>query len=92
MKRLSLSAALLLGVAVCANAQGLGPSLNQGLKYDGTYASVSVVNNSQGNTWTSGGSQPRVQEPAPTLTIPHARAEFPWQGYTLSGNVPRAVT
>jgi hypothetical protein len=21
------------------------------------------------------------------LTIAHARAEFPWQGYTLSGNV-----
>ena len=87
MKRLSLSAALLLGAAVCANAQGLGPSLNQGLKYDGTYVGVSVVNNSQGNTWTSVGSQPCVQESAPTLTITHGRAEFPWEGYTLSGNM-----
>jgi hypothetical protein len=98
MKRLSLPCLLLLGVAVgaleprlqlvvAANAQGLGPSMNQGLNYDGTYAGVSVVNNSRGNTWTSGGSQPCVQEPAPTLTITHGRAEFPWQGYTLSGNV-----
>ena len=61
--------------------------MNQGLNYDGTYAGVSVVNNSQGNTWTSGGSQPCVQEPAPTLAITHGQAQFPWQGYTLSGNV-----
>jgi hypothetical protein len=98
MERLSLPCLLLLGVAVgpmepglrlvaAANAEGLGPSMNQGLNYDGTYAGVSVVNNSQGNTWTSGGSQPCVQEPAPTLTITHGRAAFPWQGYTLTGNV-----
>ena len=62
MMRLSLSSVLLLGLAVCAlhpgaaaNAQGLGPSMNKGLNFDGTYAGVSVVNNSQGNTWTSGG-------------------------------------
>jgi hypothetical protein len=89
---------LFVGVAVCAaypslqpvtaaNAQGLGPSMNKGLNYDGTYAGVSVVNNSQGNTWTSGGSQPCVAEPAPTLTISRGGAEFPWQSYTLSGNV-----
>jgi len=94
MKRQSFSPILLFGVAVCvlhtvvaANAQGLGPSMNQGLNYDGTYAGVSVVNNSQGNTWTTGGSQPCVAEPAPTLTITHGRAEFPWEGFTLSGNV-----
>ena len=86
MKRLSLSAMFVLGIAVYANAQGLGPSMNQGLNYDGIYAGVSVVNNSQGNTWISGGSQPCVQEPAPTLSIARGRAEFPWQGYTLSGN------
>jgi hypothetical protein len=57
------------------------------LNYDGTYAGVSVVNNSAGNTWTSGGSQPCVAEPAPTLTISRGHAQFPWQGYTLTGNV-----
>ena len=94
MKRPTCSLTLFVGVAICAlqpaaatNAQGLGPSMNKGLNYDGTYAGVSVVNNSQGNTWTSGGSQPCVQEPAPTMTITHGHAEFPWQGYTLSGNV-----
>lgn len=87
MKRLSLSAMFVLGIAVYANAQGLGPSMNQGLNYDGIYAGVSVVNNSQGNTWTSGGSQPCVQEPAPTLSIARGRAEFPWQGCMLGGNV-----
>ena len=99
MMRLSLSSMLFLVFALSvlppaatANAQGLGPSMNKGLNYDGTYAGVSVVNNSQGNTWTSGGSQPCVQEPAPTMTISRGRAEFPWQGYTLSGNVTRAVT
>ena len=70
-----------------ASAPGLGPSKNMGLNYDGTYVGVSVVNNSQGNTWTSGGSQPCVQEPAPTLTISRGQARFPWQGYTLTGNV-----
>ena len=44
-------------------------------------------NNSAGNTWTSGGSQPCVTEPAPTLVISHGRAQFPWQGYMLTGNV-----
>ena len=73
--------------AASAAAPGLGPSKNLHLGYDGTYAGVSVVNNSQGNTWTTGGSQPCVQEPAPTLTITHGRAEFPWQGFTLTGNV-----
>jgi len=93
MKYQSFTPMLLLGVALCAlsaaaaNAQGVGPSMNKGLNYDGTYPGVSVVNNSQGNTWTSGGSQPCVAEPAPTLTISHGHAEFPWQGYTLSGNV-----
>jgi hypothetical protein len=98
MERLSLPCLLLLGVAVgapepglqlvaAANAQGLGPSMNQRLNYDGTYVGVSVVNNSNGNTWTAGGSQPCVQEPAPTLTITRGQAQFPWQGYTLSGNV-----
>ena len=94
MKRQPFSPMLVLGVALCAlqpvaaaSAQGMGPSMNKGLNYDGTYAGVSVVNNSQGNTWSSGGSQPCVQEPAPTLTIAHGRAEFPWQGYTLNGNV-----
>ena len=59
MMRLSLSSMLLLGFAVSdlqpvatANAQGLGPSMNKGLNYDGTYAGVSVVNNSQGK-WTN---------------------------------------
>jgi hypothetical protein len=98
MRHLGFSAMVLLGIAAgapqltvlpidAAHAQGLGPSMNKGPNYDGTYAGVSVVNNSQGNTWTSGGSQPCVAEPAPTLTITHGRAEFPWQGYTLSGNV-----
>jgi hypothetical protein len=98
MKRLFLPCMLLLGVAACApqpgyqpvaaaGSPGLGPSKNLGLNYDGTYAGVSVVNNSKGNTWTSGGSQPCVQEPAPTLTISHGQARFPWQGYTLTGNV-----
>jgi hypothetical protein len=58
-----------------------------GLNYDGTYVGVSVVNNSAGNTWTSGGSQPCVTEPAPILVISRGRAQFPWQGYTLIGNV-----
>jgi hypothetical protein len=58
-----------------------------GLNYDGTYVGVSVVNNSAGNTWTSGGSQPCVTEPAPILVISRGRAQFPWQGYTLTGNV-----
>jgi hypothetical protein len=73
--------------AMAANAPGLGPSKNMRLNYDGTYAGVSVVNNSAGNTWTSGGSQPCVPEPAPTLTISRGHAQFPWQGYTLTGNV-----
>ena len=98
MQRLLLPSMLLFGIAVCvlqpglqlvsaANAQGLGPSKNQGLNYDGTYAGVSVTNNSAGNTWSSGGSRACTPEPAPTLTITHGLAEFPWQGYTLSGNV-----
>jgi len=98
MKRPSLSPILLLGIAACTPQQGyqpvaaasapvLGPSKNLGINYDGTYAGVSVVNNSQGNTWTSGGSQPCVQEPAPTMTISRGRAQFPWQSYTLTGNV-----
>ena len=70
-----------------ANAPGLGPSKNMHLTYDGTYVGVSAVNNSAGNTWTSGGSQPCVTEPAPRLTISHGRAQFPWQGFTLQGNV-----
>jgi hypothetical protein len=78
---------LAAGVSKSADAQGGGPSLNQGLNYDGTYPGISAVNNSKGNTWTSGGSQPCVQEPAPTLTIARGRADFPWQGYTLSGSV-----
>ena len=57
------------------------------LNYDGTYVGVSVVNNSAGNTWTSGGSQPCVTEPAPILVISRGSAQFPWQGYTLTGNV-----
>jgi hypothetical protein len=73
--------------AMAANAPGLGPSKNMGLNYDGRYAGVSVVNNSAGNTWTSGGSQPCVAEPAPTMTVSHGQARFPWQGYTLTGNV-----
>jgi hypothetical protein len=98
MKRISISLMLLLGAAACApqpgyqpvaasNAPGLGPSENLGLNYDGTYAGVSVVNNSHENTWTSGGSQPCVAEPAPTMTISRGQARFPWQGYTLTGNV-----
>ena len=66
--------------AMAANSPGLGPSKNMRLNYDGTYAGVSVVNNSAGNTWTSGGSQPCVAEPAPTMTISHGQARFPWQG------------
>jgi len=73
--------------AMTASAPGLGPSKNLGLNYDGTYVGVSVVNNSAGNTWTSGGSQPCVQQPAPTMTISRGQARFPWQGYTLTGNV-----
>jgi hypothetical protein len=69
------------------NAWSPGPSKNMHLNYDGTYVGVSVVNNSAGNTWTSGWSQPCVAEPAPTLTISHGVAQFPWQGYTLQGNV-----
>ena len=72
---------------MAANAPGPGPSKNMGLTYDGTYAGVSAVNNSAGNTWTTGGSQSCVTEPAPRLTISHGRARFPWQGYTLTGNV-----
>ena len=98
MKRLFLSPMLLLGVAACApqlapplvaaaSPPGLAPSKNMGLNYDGTYVGVSAVNNSAGNTWTSGGSQPCVTQAAPTLTISHGRAQFPWQGYTLTGNV-----
>ena len=98
MKRLFLSPMLLLGVAACApqlapplvaaaSPPGLAPSKNMGLNYDGTYVGVSVVNNSAGNTWTSGGSQPCVTEPAPILVISRGRAQFPWQGYTLTGNV-----
>lgn len=70
-----------------SNAPGLGPSKNMGLKYDGEYVGVSAVSNSAGNTWSSGGSRPCVTEPAPTLTITHGRAQFPWQGYALTGNV-----
>ena len=93
MKHRSFSTMLLLGAAFCAlqaadaNAQGMGPSMNKGLNYDGTYAGVSVTNNSAGNTWSSGGSRPCTPEPAPTLTITHGSAEFPWEGFTLSGNV-----
>ena len=98
MKHLFLPCMVLLGIAACvpqptsppattASVPSLGPSKNLGLNYDGTYAGVSAVNNSAGNTWTSGGSQPCVQEPAPTLTISHGQARFPWQGYTLTGNV-----
>ena len=98
MKYLPLFAMLLLGVAGCvpppgyqpvasASAPVLGPSKNLGLNYGGTSLGVSVVNNSAGNTWTSGSSQPCVQEPAPTMTISRGQARFPWQGYTLTGNV-----
>jgi hypothetical protein len=98
MKHISLPTILLLAVTACApqpgyqpvaaaSSPGLGPSKNLGLNYDGTYVGASVVNNSAGNTWTSGGSQPCVAEPAPTLTISRGRAQFPWQGYTLTGNV-----
>ena len=98
MKRLALLSSLLCAVAACApqagyqpvaaaGSTGLGPSKNLGLNYDGTYVGVSVVNNSKGNTWTSGGSQPCVAEPAPTLTISRGQARFPWQGYTLTGSV-----
>ena len=58
-----------------------------GLNYDGTYVGVSAVSNSAGNTWSSGGSRPCVTEPAPTMTVSHGRARFPWQGFTLTGNV-----
>ena len=77
--------------AMAANAPGLGPSNNMGLNYDGTYAGVSAVNNSAGDTWTSGGLQPCVTQRAPTLTISHGRAQFPWQGYTLHGNVTPSI-
>src|SRR5580700_6930424 len=98
MKRLALLSMSLFAVAACApqpgyqpvaaaSSPGLGPSKNLGLNYDGTYAGVSAVNNSAGNTWTSGGSQSCVAEPAPTLTISRGHAQFPWQGYTLTGNV-----
>jgi hypothetical protein len=70
-----------------ASAPGLGPSKNMGLNYDGRYAGVSAVSNSAGNTWSSGGSRPCVTEPAPTMTVSHGRARFPWQGFTLNGNV-----
>ena len=71
---------------------GMGPSKNMGLNYDGTYVGVSVVSNSAGNTWTSEGSQSCVTEPAPTLVISRGRAQFPWQGYTLTGNVTPSGT
>ena len=88
MKRLALLSILFSAVAAMpATAQGLGPSKNMGLNYDGTYVGVSAVNNSKGNTWTSGGSQPCVAEPAPKLTISHGQAQFPWEGFTLQGNV-----
>jgi hypothetical protein len=98
MKRLSLSPMLLLGLAACApqaasplvaaaSPPGQGPSKNMGLNYEGTYVGVSVVNNSAGNTWTSGGSHPCVTEPAPILVISRGRAQFPWQGYALTGYV-----
>ena len=94
MKRRSFSPMLVLGVALCAlqpvaaaSAQGMGPSMNKGLNYDGTYAGVSAVSNSAGNTWSSGGSRPCVQEPAPTMTVSHGRASLKWQGFALSGNV-----
>jgi hypothetical protein len=95
MKHLPLSAMFLLGVAGCAPPSGYQPvaaAKNLGLNYDGTYVGVSVVNNSAGNTWTSGGSQRCVQEPAPTMMISRGQARFPWQGYTLTGNVTPAVT
>jgi hypothetical protein len=28
-----------------------------------------------------------VTEPAPTMTIARGRARFPWQGFTITGNV-----
>ena len=98
MKRLVLVTILFPMIAACApqpapplvaaaSPPGLGPSKNMSLNYDGTYVGVSVVNNSAGNTWTSGGSQPCVSEPAPTMTISRGQARFPWQGYTLTGNV-----
>jgi len=88
MKRISLLSMLFLGVAaVPAAAQGMGPSKNMGLAYDGTYTGVSAVSNSSGNTWSSGGSRPCVAEPAPTLTITHGRAQFRWQDYELQGNI-----
>jgi len=54
MKRLSMSAMLLLGVTACApqpapplvaaaSPPGQGPSKNLGLNYDGTYVGVSVT-------------------------------------------------
>jgi hypothetical protein len=73
--------------AMPASAPGLGPSKNMGLNYDGTYAGVSAVSNSAGNTWSTGGSRPCVTEPAPTMTVYRGRARFPWQGFTLTGNV-----
>lgn len=51
--------------AMAASAPGLGPSKNMGLNYDRTYIGVSAVNNSAGNTWSSGGSRPCVTEPCP---------------------------
>src|SRR6516165_9696899 len=90
MKRLVPLTILFSMVAACvpqpapplvaaASPPGLGPSKNMGLNYDGTYVGVSVVDNSAGNTWTSGGSQPCVTEPAPILVISRGRAQFPWQ-------------
>jgi hypothetical protein len=70
-----------------ASAPGLGPSKNMGLNYDGMYVGVSAVSNSAGNTWSTGGSRPCVTEPAPTMTVSRGRARFPWQGFTLGGNV-----
>ena len=98
MKRFVLLTILFAMVAACApqpapplvaaaSPPGMGPSKNMGLNYDGTYVGVSVVNNSAGNTWTAGGSQPCVPEPAPTMTISRGQARFPWQGYRLTGTV-----
>ena len=64
--------------AMPASAPGLGPSKNMALNYDGTYAGVSAVSNSAGNTWSAGGSRPCVAEPPPRLTISHGRTRFPW--------------
>ena len=82
-----LCAAASLAAGRCGQPPGHGTVQEQGLNYDRTYVGVSAVNNSAGNTWTAAGSQPCVSEPAPTLVISRGRAQFPWQGYTLTGNV-----